>query len=420
MRQSDLVLVAKLIYAGGYASRAALAEKTGLAPSYISTLVSRLEGRQIVLEGGRAPSKGGRRRVLLYINPEIAHLIGIDIGTFSARVVVTDFSGGILSLKELPDDVPKTKDRVLDWIDSEVASAMRRDPAIKGIGIAASGVIERKTGTILFWPKSASWRDVPLKHIFEERHGLPTMLEDSVRTMAFAEQRLGVAKRLADFVFVNVGMGIGSAFFWGGDVYLGHRGLAGELGHTTIDEKGEPCSCGNRGCMEVYASGSAIINRARTSLQQGVASSLQGAEGQQPEGPSLGAIASAAKSGDRLSQRILGEAGTHLGTGLATIVNLLNPQVIILGGGVLRLAKDFLLEPMYFSLRERAFPESTRELNLMISGLGYEAAAVGAAIMTGEHLLKSLSEPIPNSASRGIISDFPLKTDGRDAKLPIH
>src|SRR5712692_8261168 len=264
MKQSDVVTVASLIYSQRNGSRAGLAERTNLAPSYISSIVRDLQQKGIVMEGGRAPSRAGRRRVLLHVNPELGHLLGIRMGRANIRVVVTDLLGNVRTLRKFPTQISEGKDHLLELVHHHVKPLIRHDPAIKGLGMAMSGVIDRKRGIVLFWPKVPGWDGIPLKQILETKYGLPTIVEDSVRTMALAERRFGQGKGYSDFVYVAVGMGIGTAVFVDGNLYYGSEGLAGELGHTTFDERGELCSCGNRGCLEVYASGWAIINSIRT------------------------------------------------------------------------------------------------------------------------------------------------------------
>jgi predicted NBD/HSP70 family sugar kinase len=389
MKRDDLLQVLETIYSQGNASRTGLAEKTSFAPSYISVLVAELRRRGLVEEGGRSPSRAGRRRVLLHVVPDLAHLIGIRIGRANTRIVVTDFLGKILFLKRTPTEITKGERHVFELIERELGAALQRDRSIKGIGIASSGVIERASGAVLFWPKVPGWNNVPLKQTIQNKYGLPVTVEDSVRTMALVEQKFGDAKGRNSFVYVMVSMGVGAAIYMNGQLYLGADNLAGELGHTTIDERGDLCSCGNRGCLEVYASGWAIINRIRSGLQQGVHSSLSQVVSKNPDRLSIETIVSAAKARDQFAHTVLWEAGLHLGTGVATVVNLLNPEAILLGGEVPRVAKAFILKPLFHSFRGRTFHRSVRNLKVIVSRLGGEAGAAGAAILAAERLLPS-------------------------------
>jgi N-acetylglucosamine repressor len=387
MKRRDLLGVLEAVYSEGDASRKGLAEKIGFAPSYIGTLVAELRLRGLVEEGGRSPSRAGRRRVLLHVVPDLAHVVGIRIGRANTRIVLTDLLGNVLNLKKLPTEIGKGEQHVFSIIDSAIGAALQGDPLVKGVGIAISGVIERHSGTVLFWPKVPGWNNVPLKRKIQAQYSLPVVVEDSVRTMALAEKKFGQAKAHSNFVYVVVSMGIGAAIYINDKLYLGSGDLAGELGHTTIDERGDLCSCGNRGCLEVYASGWAIINRIKNGLQQGVHSSLAGSMGSQNDLLSIETIVEAARNRDQFARTVLWEAGSHLGTGLATIVNLLNPEAVVLGGEAPRAAKAFILKPLFTSLRNRTFHRSVRNLKVIVSRLGGEAGAVGAAVLVAERLL---------------------------------
>lgn len=391
MDDSQLQDVLKLIFDRRQVSRTSLAQDLDLAPSYVSLLVRELLASGSVCEVGVAPSSGGRPGKLLQINPEIAHLIGISLGTGNCRITVTDFLGNILAIKRFPSQVLEGPERLIGMIHHEIRGYRLQYPGIQAMAIAVSGVVDHVTGTLLFWPKVRGWQDVPLKAILEREHGLPTIVEDSARTIAVTEQVFGQGKGLSNFVHVMVGTGIGSSIFVDGKLYIGSSGLAGELGHTTIDENGSLCSCGNRGCLELYSSGWAIINRVRSALSDGVASTLSKTfEGKGGE-LSVQMIVEAGKSGDRLSQTVLSEAGTHLGTALAGLVNLLNPERIILGGAVPRIAGEMMLTPLLYFLRARAFQRSVSATDVVISQLDDNASVLGAVVMLARELLGKLA-----------------------------
>src|SRR5579872_2249536 len=157
MKQDDLLKILQAVYSQGQVSRTGLVEKTNFAPSYISTLVAELRRRGLVEEGGRSPSRAGRRRVLLHVVPDLAHLIGIRVGRANTRIVVTDLLGKVLSLKKVPTEIWKGEQHVFDLIDRELNATLQADRSIKGIGVAVSGVIDRHSGTVLFWPKVPGW-----------------------------------------------------------------------------------------------------------------------------------------------------------------------------------------------------------------------------------------------------------------------
>lgn len=404
MRKIDPINLLRLVYTGGPLSRTDLAKKAKVAPSYVSAIVSKAQARGLILETGFLPSRGGRRMILLGINPGLAQLVGIDIGRWNLRIVVTDFVGNTLDYKCLASESSKGKDHLLQVVHEALKSLLRQHPAIAAIGISSSGVIDQHTGTLLFWPQVSGWEDTPLRAIFEEEYGLPTVIEDEVRAKARIEQRFGRGKDVQNFVFVEVAMGIGSAIFIDGRLCTGRDGLAGELGHATVEENGKPCSCGNRGCLELYSSASAIIARVREELDCGVNSSLAGEADKKLDHLNVEDIAAAAQSHDRLAERVLREGGAHLGTALANVVNLLNPEKVILAGKLPQATPGTYIDSFLYNLRQRAFPQSVKGLDVVVSQFGEEAAAVGAALLAGNEVLKACCgemEGKPSSTESG-------------------
>ena len=390
MRKSDLFNLLSPIVTKGPLSRSDLAEMMNIAPSHVGVLIRRALNGGYLVEEGFAPSKGGRRRVLLKANPDFAKIIGIDIGRAHIRTVVTDFAGTVLTSHWLPTEPFKGKDHVLRLVHGQVRVHLAQFPDIAAIGVTHSGVIDPDSGTVLFWPMVAGWDNTPLRQIVSEEHGLPTfVVGDSVRAMAITEERFGQAKGLRNFVLVTVGWGIGSAIYVDGHVHVGRDGLAGELGHTTVAENGDLCSCGNRGCLELCSSAAAIVRRVRYELEHGVNSSLIDQVRENLDDLSVEVIVAAARSHDRLSERVLAEAGTHLGTALASVVNLLNPEKVILTGKVPQVAGEIILRRLLYSLRQRALPRAVKDLAVVVSEFGEEAAAVGMALVAAEGLLKA-------------------------------
>lgn len=308
--------------------------------------------------------------------------------------------GKLLTHRCLPTELFKGKAHLLQVVHEELKLQLAQFPGIAAIGVAHSGVIDSRAGTVLFWPMVEGWNDAPLRQIIEEAHGLPTFLEECVNAMAVAEQRLGHWKGVRNLLLVNVGWGIGSALFLDGHLYGGRDGMAGEFEHTTIEENGSLCTCGNRGCLERYSSASAIVGRARAELQQGVGSSLLHEVGENLDRLSVEAI-SAAKSYDRLSERVLSEVAVHLGTAMASTVNFLNPEKIVLGGKVPEVAGELFLTALLQSLRQRALPHAMKEMTVVISQIGEEAAALGMVFIAGEHVLRARCREIKGESRLG-------------------
>jgi N-acetylglucosamine repressor len=377
------------IYKLGAVSRVDLAHMARVAPSHVGGLIREAIKEGLLIESGFVPSTGGRRKVLLHVNRGAAQLMGIDIGRTNMAIVITDFAGNVVSQEWFPTVPSRGKEGLLEGLHEQVRSRLKRFPKVAAIGIAHSGVVDSRAGKVLIWPMVDGWRDIPLRQIFEDEYGLSVSVEDRVRAMAMAEQRSGHLTELRNFVLVYVGTGIMSAIFFDGRLYGGRDGLAGELGHTTVADNGETCSCGNRGCLERYSSAAGILERVRAELERGVSSVLTEDTGADLSRLSIEGIVAAAQAHDRLAERFLSEAGMYLGTALASVVNLLNPEKVILTGRVPQTSGELLLRPLLYNLRQRALPRAVENLQVVVSQLGQEAAAVGISHVAGEQVFKA-------------------------------
>ena len=268
-----------LIYQDGSVSRSQLVKYTGYSTFLVSKLTDRLLHDGLVREVGVAKSSLGRPPSMLSINPEIGRLVGVHMGTINLRVAVTDMSGNVLAHqidRSLVQQAPeKSLAHMLRVIMATTKAANVKKENISGIGLGIEGIMDRKGGVILSWPKVPSWINVPVRSFVQDNLKTLVEVEDTPRTMALAERRLGKGRGVNEFIYLTLGAGTGAALFFGGRLYTGKEGFAGEFGHTTIDEKGPLCSCGNRGCVEASVSASTIIQRAKEALTLGVSSQLQ-------------------------------------------------------------------------------------------------------------------------------------------------
>src|SRR6185437_6632339 len=222
----------------------------------------------------------------------------------------------------------------------------------------------------------AEWKNVPLRRLFQEEFKIPCLLEDTVRTAATAEKYFGLGKDLNDFLYIDVGMGIGAGIFIDGKLYRGAGGSAGEFGHITVDENGPLCSCGNNGCLETVASCAAIIQGVRTAMEQGIDSKIRDLSGGDMDKVSIEIIAQAAAENDSLAFRVLQKAASYIAIGLADLVNLLNPRVMIFGGALFRAVPQLLEDPLRRIIKQRSLEKSANEVQLKISPLSGEAGAL--------------------------------------------
>jgi predicted NBD/HSP70 family sugar kinase len=264
---------------------------------------------------------------------------------------------------------------------------------IKGIGIAHSGVIDSEAGVVLSYPRPGQmteWKNVPLREIFQKEFDLPCMLEDSVRTTTIAERTFGAGRDLSNFLYLEAGMGIGAGIFIDGKIYRGAGGRAGEFGHITVNESGPLCSCGNTGCLETVASCGAIIQNVKAAIEKGIDSKIRELAGGDLEKISIELIARAAEADDSLAYRVLQRSASYIGIGLANLVNLLNPKVVIFGGALFREIPQLIADPLRRIIKQRSLEKSAQEVQLVVSTLGGEASALGAARLIAEGIMEDL------------------------------
>lgn len=390
--QSRLLRLFRLIYFHSPVSRSELVEKTGYSAFLVSKMCDELIRKALVCETGPGSSTGGRPPTMLSVNPDLGRLVGVHIGTVNVRIAVTDISGAVLAYLKAPSRVEAGPEAALGHLISLVQECMRRAGVtrgrLRGIGIGISGVLDRATGTTMFWPKVPQWVNVPVRQVFAQHFEVPVEIEDSPRTMAIGERRLGEAGRADPFIYITAGAGMGAAIFLKGALFTGAGGFAGEFGHVTVDAGGPMCSCGNRGCLEALVSASALIRRARTAVNEGLAIELWQLCQGDPARITVELIAQAASQGDRFSRNLLEQAGEHLGTGIVVLVNLFNPELIVVGGGLAMAAGSFLLPAVEHVVRQRALVQTAGQLRIQISSLDDSGWARGAALLVSEKALE--------------------------------
>jgi glucokinase-like ROK family protein len=396
LEQRELAIL-HLIHSGVNNSRLELARQAGLSPASITTIVQRLIKKELVTESEPTRSNLGRRPVPLEVRKDLAYLIGVDLGSFHLRVVVADINGNILHRSETRTEMREGREQVLERAFYSIRKAIDDSAlppdAIKGIGIAHSGVIDSDAGLVLSYPRPgqmAEWKNIPLRQIFQDEFNVPCVLEDGVRTATTAEKCFGLGRDLNNFLYIDVGMGIGAGIFLDGKLYRGAGGNAGEFGHITVDENGPLCSCGNNGCLETVASCAAIIQGVKTAIEQGIDSKIRDLADGDLDRISIELIAQAAAENDSLAFRVLQKAASYIAIGLADLVNLLNPRVMIFGGALFRAAPELLSEPLRRIIKQRSLEKSANELQLQVSPLGGEAGALGASRLMAEKILDDL------------------------------
>jgi glucokinase len=314
-------------------------------------------------------------------------------------VLAIDLGGTkIISALVSPDGQLIAKERCLTLADEGQQSVINRlllaidhllqlksvdSSQLDSISIAAAGGIDIKKGLVTSSPHLPDWHNVALRDIVRDKYGVSTFLLNDASAAALGEHRFGAGKGVNNLILLAIGTGIGGGIIIDGKLYQGPSGSAGEIGHMTIDISGQKDTCGNIGCLETLVSGPAMAGEAKRRIAQGEKSSLVEMVAGKIEDITAEEIEIAARRGDSLALDIINEVASYLGVGLVNVVNIFNPEMIIIGGGVGKLG-DLLLDPARRIVKERAFQISAQAVRIVTAQLGDEAGLLGAAVFALE------------------------------------
>ncbi len=321
-----------------------------------------------------------------------ASVLGIDIGGTKMALASVDPRGTVLhrSVVGAPAaDAGRMVESLLELVDGGIASARAAGLDVEAVGIGAAGFILKDEGVLMSSPNIA-WSMVPLRELVAQRTGLPAFLDNDATAAAAGERLAGVARGLDDFVLVTLGTGIGGGICAGGRILRGHRGTAAEVGHMVVDPHGPECGCGRRGCLESLASGTALEREAVRLASTDERSVLHDASCSDPASVTGEMVASAARAGDAAAAAAFENISWHLGLGIANLVHLLDPQMVVIGGGVSR-SGDLFIDAVRDTVASRGLPDLVRDVRIELSTLGGDAGVVGAAAVAWEGIGAPLS-----------------------------
>jgi glucokinase len=317
--------------------------------------------------------------------PPERYIIGVDLGGTNIVAGAMPYDGSAeLAMRSLPTRSEEGTESVLARIAEMVEDVIRQTTAetgaqredFLGIGIGAPGPLNRARGVVIFTP-NLGWRDVPLRDEIAKRTGLPATLDNDANCATLGEWWCGAAKGHRNVMGLTIGTGIGGGLILEGRLYHGSSDVAGEIGHTTIDANGRLCKCGNYGCLEAYASGTAIANRAAEALaRDGASRILELVEGQ-TDRITAQTVYEAARAEDALALEIVHDTARFLGIGISNLLNVFNPDVVVIAGGVTQ-AGDALFEPLRAEVRRRAFRPAVEACEIVPGALPLSAGVVGA------------------------------------------
>jgi len=371
-------------------SRAQIAKSMKLSPATVSTLVGELIKDGYLIETAKGTSSGGRRPIMLQFNHQARFIIGVELETESISVAVMDLMAEIL-VKKRADIYPlageqKIIKRMISLIHEVIDHSDVAKKKIIGIGIAAVGVIDSSKGMVKY-AANLGWKNVPLRSLIKKEFNIPVSVGNISNLCALGEHYFGAGQKVKNLVYLHIGLGIGAGIIFDGRIYEGSNGSAGEFGHTTISFNGPHCSCGSRGCLEALASEKAIVHKAIDSISKGRKTLIKELVDGNTEAISAEVVTEAAKKGDALSLEIWNEMSEYIGIAIANLVNMYNPEQVIIGGTVAH-AGDLLFKPIRKIVKNRALPSPAKVVEIIPSQLGDKASIIGAIALILENKFK--------------------------------
>jgi len=378
-------------------SRIELSKKTGLKTSTISNIVNSLVSEGLVIEKGTGESPLGRKPRLIKLNPSVFCVIGVEIEVTHITVGLMNVSGNLLAKIETPIDENHDTSKIMSIVISSIGKILRKarekSLEIKGIGIGVMGIVEPESGVLRF-SLHHHWRNLPIKSVVEEKFKIPVVVDNDSRAMTLGEYWFGAGQGVKNLVLINISDGIGSGVIIDGKLYYGTDGIAGEIGHASIDYKGSRCGCGNFGCLETFVSGLAITKRAKEAIKEGTKTIITELVGEQLEKITGEIVCEAAEKGDELGLKILRSAGEYLGVGIINVVNSFNPEMVIIGGRIIQKSK-IIFELAKKVATERVLPITTNPVKIIPFFLGVNAGVMGAATLVAKDIFYPTKGKLP-------------------------
>lgn len=368
-----------------------LVEMTDFSRSKIAGCINSLLEKDILSKDGFGNNTGGRRSVLYTLNGKKGLLFGADIGATSIDLIITDLNRQVLarySETALVSDGPNIiLERVTELFRNLIAGNGLSDQSVLAFGVGVPGPVNFKEGMVVSPPIMPGWDQFPIiDYLQDQWPGTLVIVDNDVNIMALGEFTKQKRRERKNIIFVKIGTGIGAGIISNGEIYRGSSGCAGDIGHICVDKSGPICPCGNRGCLEVLAGGTAIADRAMAACKEGKSPILK--KYYEKSGGILTAkeVGAAAKEGDETSIEIIRESGRLVGEVLAVLVNFYNPGRIVIGGGVSKFG-NLLLASIRQAVLRRSLPLATKDLPIMFSSIIDDAGVLGAMNLALDQLL---------------------------------
>jgi glucokinase-like ROK family protein len=367
-------------------SRADLAKRIGLNRSTVSSIVTQLLHAGLIHETDRQTDKLGRPGLSLAINPGCGCAVGVEIDAAGVRVVLTDFTAQSVWRRSIQVDAGEAQDTYLHCAEEMVRQALFQAQAkglrVLGVGVALPGLVDVHCGELRYAP-SLHWHDIPLRTRWSKRFGLPILIENNANAAALGEYTFGIAQNVPNFLYIGASATMGGGIVINGELVRGRGGFAGEMGHMTLDPGGIECSCGRRGCWETLVGPEQVVEQYRRRSPQ-AAQVLQGGN----EEGDFAKVVRAAEAGDLAAEAVMQQMGEYLGIGIANLVNIFNPQLVVLGGHY-SLAHETVIPMIKETIKRHSLFPMRTALSVLPSQRGVDDSILGAVALVLDDRMRS-------------------------------
>lgn len=385
LRRINRRTILQAIYEAGAISRLELSQRCGLSTGTVTNVVVELLAETVVCEAGFEASEGGRRRTILTLNQDYGYFIGSEIGESEITLELFDLTlnkvGTVNYHAMHAEHTPeRAVECLLEGTQRLLTEAQILPEQVLGMGVAVPGIVEHTARELVFAP-CWGWKPVALKKMLSELLPVPLYLENGSKTIALAEVQRLANPRIETLAVVNLGTGVGAGIIYEGKLYRGATNSAGEWGHTIMALNGKSCRCGRRGCLEAYVGAPGIIDHLRELSPQ--SHLLQSHDEMQV----IAALSSAALDGEPIAIQVLSDTAHYLGAGLANLINLFNPQRVILSGWIGVQSGAYLLPELRRVVERYALKQPFEATDIVVGHLGKDAGSIGAAMLALEDFL---------------------------------
>ncbi len=389
IKHSNRGLIFEVINTMGPCSRTQIAKLTGLTKTSLTNITTEMIEEKIICEIGAADSLMGRKPVMLDISPASPCAVGININRDIVFASLTNLRGDLKLERSYIIRPNETTESLWEGIVSCCDSILNHDITKKaellGIGVASIGPLDIDKGMILNPPNFAGVKNLKIVSMLKEKYGLPAFMSNDMTAGAISEKLFGYGKRVPNFVYMGVTNGIGAGVVVDGKCYMGNRGFAGEIGHTSIDYNGKPCACGNKGCLELYAGTPHAVEMAQEMVDAGEISLLSNRKEIRWRD-----IVDAAQKKDKVACQVLDKMVEYLAIGCTMVANMYDPQVIYLGHDV-AIAGDMIIQPIKKIVNQKRFSSGIAAVDIKISKFGDMLYKInGASVIIYNYIMGAL------------------------------